>query len=370
MPEQVECVVIGAGVIGLAIARQLAQSGREVLILERENQFGTQLSSRNSGVIHSGIYYPTQTLKASLCLRGSSMLYRFCEQRKVDHSRCGKLIVATQESQLGSLQQLQSLARVNGVKGVEWLEKDAVSDLEPEVQCMAALHCSSTGVVDAYGLMLALLGDSEQAGAILSLGSEVKRISVENAQLEVDVIGNGAITLQAKEVVNCSGLSAQSLALTCAALPSNLVPAAFYAKGNYCSYAGPKPFQRLIYPMPSQEGLGIHATMDLGGQLRFGPDVEWVDEVDFKVNETCRERFINSIREYWPGINAKVLMPDFASIRPKTVGPGEESGDFWVQSSAEHGVRGLYNLYGIESPGLTSCMAIAEYTMQQMGQAR
>ncbi|PCI51026.1 MAG: FAD-dependent oxidoreductase [Moraxellaceae bacterium] len=370
MPEQVECVVIGAGVIGLAVARQLSQSGREVLILEREDQFGTQLSSRNSGVIHSGIYYPSHSLKASLCLQGNALLYRFCEQRKVNYSRYGKLIVATHESQLESLRQLQSLASINGVKGVAWLGRDAVSDLEPEVQCIAALHCASTGVVDVYELMLALLGDAERAGAVLSLGSEVNKISVENSQLEVDVVSNGAITLRAKEVVNCSGLSAQRVALTCAALSSDMVPEVFYAKGNYYSYAGKSPFQRLVYPMPNQEGLGIHATVDLGGQLRFGPDVEWVDEVDFKVNEACSERFINSIREYWPGVNPSALTPDFASIRPKTVGPGANSGDFWVQVPADHGVAGLYNLYGIESPGLTSCMAIAEYTVQKMDKAR
>ncbi|PCJ18636.1 MAG: FAD-dependent oxidoreductase [Gammaproteobacteria bacterium] len=367
MSEQVDCVVIGAGVVGLSVARRLAIAGRDVLLVEREDKIGTGLSSRNSGVIHGGIYYPKNSLKASLCLQGNSMLYDYCDQRRVDYARCGKLIVATQKKQLESLRRLKAQGLGNGVTGLRWIDGEEALQLEPELQCIAALECPTTGLVDVSGLMLALLADGERAGLTLSLRSEIRKISFEQSQLTLDIASQGELSLRANTVINCAGLSAQRVAATCSALAEDMIPRLYFAKGNYYAYSGKNPFKRLIYPMPNSAGLGIHATMDLGGRLRFGPDVEWVDKVDFCVNGTRREHFFECIQAYWPGVTADALTPDFASIRPKLVGPGVTAGDFQIHMPDHHGIPGLCNLYGIESPGLTSALAIAEYIARRMG---
>lgn len=365
MAEKVDCVVIGAGVIGLAVARALALAGREVLILEREAQFGTQLSSRNSGVIHGGIYYPTASLKARLCLHGNRLLYSYCEQKQVGYSRCGKLIVATQPRQLEALNRLLEQGKQNGVHDLFWLKAQEVKRLEPELQCVAALHCASTGVVDAHQLMLALLADAERHGAVLSVRSEVNGIHFAQRRLALAV---GSVTLWPKLVVNCAGLDAQQLALSCSEIAPETVPELRFAKGNYYAYQGKNPFQRLVYPLPNAAGLGIHGTLDLAGQLKFGPDVEWVNGPDFQVNVQRKGHFVRSIREFWPALTEDKLVPDFASVRPKIVGPGESNGDFYFQLPRDHGVVGLINLFGMESPGLTSALAIGDYVRELLSE--
>ncbi len=357
--ETVDCVVVGAGVVGLAVARALALTGREVLVLEACNAIGTQTSSRNSEVIHAGMYYPTGSLKAELCVRGKALLYTYCDERGIGHSRCGKFIVATAQDQLAKLQALQDRAAANGVHDLVWLDAAQAQAAEPALQCLAALHSPSTGIVDSHGLMLSLLGDIEHAGGVLALNSPLAL--AEYTQCAIELVAVDGTRLRAKSVVNAAGLQAPALAMRFSGLDTRLVPPAYFAKGSYFTLAGRSPFTHLIYPVPEAAGLGVHLTLDLGGQARFGPDVQWVDTPDdTAVDPTRGDAFYAEVRKYWPNLPDGALVPAYAGIRPKISGPNEATRDFCIQGPNDHGVPGLVNLFGIESPGLTSSLAIGE----------
>lgn len=360
MSETVDCMVVGAGVVGLAVARALALQGREVMVLEAADAIGTGTSARNSEVIHAGLYYPTGSLKARLCVQGREMLYAYCADRGVPHRRCGKLIVATAAEQIPALQGIESRALANGVTDLQWLDAAAAQALEPALQCVAALHSPSTGIIDSHALMLALQGDLEHAGGLVALNSPLAQAhcTAEGIHLQA---ADGT-ELLARTVVNAAGLSAPDLARRFEGLHSRHVPTPHYAKGNYFTLAARAPFSRLIYPAPEAAGLGVHLTLDLGGQARFGPDVQWVDDpADLQVDPARGDAFYAEVRKYWPGLADGALLPGYAGMRPKITAPGEAAADFVVQGPAVHGVPGLVNLFGIESPGLTSSLAIAAH---------
>ena len=364
--EQVEAVVIGAGVVGLAVGRALALAGREVMVLEAENAIGTGTSSRNSEVIHAGIYYPAGSLKARLCMQGKQMLYAYCAERGVAHQRLGKLIVATSAQQVQALDGIVAKAVANGVHDLQRLSAVAAQALEPALACHAALLSPSTGVVDSHGLMLALQGDMESAGGLLALVSPVQHIGLKQgtATHPIRVSTQDGTELACQVLVNAAGLNAVALARRMDGLDSSLLPQAlplaYFAKGNYFTLAGKAPFSRLIYPVPEQAGLGVHLTLDLGGQAKFGPDVQWVsDPGDLQVDPRRGDAFYAEVRKYWPALADGALQPGYAGMRPKINAPHEAAADFMVQGPAGHGVPGLVNLLGIESPGLTSSLAIA-----------
>lgn len=359
--ESIDAVVIGAGVVGLACARALARRGCETVILERHGAFGTETSARNSEVVHAGLYYPSGSLKARLCVEGNRLLYEFCDTHGVEHRRCGKLIVATSTAQEAKLQELQAQGELNGVSGLQLLTARQAQTLEPRLQCTAALLSAATGIVDSHGLMLAMAGDAERHGAVLALHSPLLRGSVGSTGILLEAGEAEAMELKAAIVVNAAGLGAQRVAAALDGFPVEHIPPGFLAKGNYYSHAGRVPFSRLIYPVPEPGGLGVHLTLDLGGQARFGPDVEWVSEVDYAVDPDRAERFYAEVRRYWPGLRDGGLAPAFCGIRPKISGPGDPAADFLIQGPETHGVPGLVNLFGIESPGLTSSLAIADY---------
>ena len=360
MTETVDCVVIGAGVVGLAVARALALRGREVIVMEAANAIGTGTSSRNSEVIHAGIYYPTNSLKARLCVQGKELLYTYCAERGVPHRRCGKLLVATSAAQLASLESIEPRARANGVTDLQWLSRAQALELEPALDCVGALLSPSTGIVDSHALMLALQGDLEHAGGLVALNSPLALADI--AQEAIILVANDGTRLQAKTVVNAAGLAAPLLAARFAGLSAAHIPVAHYAKGSYFTLAGKAPFSRLIYPVPEAAGLGVHLTLDLGGQAKFGPDVQWVDSPDDLLVDPARgDAFYAEVRKYWPGLRDGALAPAYAGMRPKIHGPEEPAADFVIQGQAVHGVPGLVNLFGIESPGLTSALAIGEH---------
>lgn len=373
MTERIDCVVIGAGVVGLACARALAMAGREVMILEAAAHFGSGASSRNSEVIHAGIYYPTGSLKAKLCVAGKWALYDYCQSHGVSHRRCGKLVVATSNDQLERLTAIRRAAHANGVTDVVMISPSEVATMEPALHCVAALHSPSTGIVDSHGLMLSYLGEAEQAGAMLALKTPVLSGEVVDDGIVLEIGGESPMSLIATTVVNAAGIFAPALAARIRGLASQHVPKAWYAKGNYFSLAGKTPFSRLIYPVPEPGGLGVHLTIDLQGRARFGPDVEWLgddaasaveagrpDPFDYQVAPARLRGFDEAIRRYWPELPDNALSPDYAGIRAKIVGPTEAAADFRIDGPAVHGVTGLINLFGIESPGLTSSLAIAD----------
>lgn len=364
--ERVDCIVVGAGVVGLAVARALALEGREVLMLEAEAAIGTGTSSRNSEVIHAGIYYPQGSLKARLCVAGRDALYAFCDSHGVPYRRCGKLIVATDESQLAELRALQEHAAANGVDDLQWLNHAEVKALEPQLDAIAGLLSPSTGIIDSHALMLALQGDAEAAGALLALRAPVAAIEVTGVGLRVDVGGEDPMTLLASTVINCAGHAAPMIAARTRGLAVESVPPRYFAKGSYFSLATATPFRHLVYPLPEPGGLGVHLTLDLGGQARFGPDVEWVESLDYDLDPHRAERFYAAIRRYWPALPDGALQPAYTGIRPKISGPGEPAADFRIDGPAQHGIAGLVNLFGIESPGLTAALAIADEVRQRL----
>jgi L-2-hydroxyglutarate oxidase LhgO len=362
--EQVDCVVIGAGVVGLAVARELALAGREVVILEEAGAIGTETSSRNSEVIHAGIYYPPGSLKAALCVEGKDRLYRYCEERGIAHRRCGKLIVATTTEQVAALRQIQAQAAANGVSDLRLLTAGEVKAMEPALRCVAALLSPSTGIVDSHGLMHSYQGEAEDHGAMRALQSPVTGGEVKADGIVLDVGGTEPMQILARTVINSAGLMAQRFAAALRGFPTDKVLRCYFAKGNYFSLTGRSPFAHLIYPVPEAAGLGVHLTLDLAGQARFGPDVEWITEIDYDVDLRRADSFYRAIRDYWPELRDGQLVPGYAGIRPKLGGPGSPPGDFMIQGPAEHGVSGLVNLFGIESPGLTASLALARLVAQ------
>ena len=369
--DRVDAIVIGAGAVGLAVARALAGAGRETIVVEAADAIGQGVSSRNSEVIHAGLYYAPGSLKARLCVRGKELLYRMCASHGVDHRRCGKLVVATSDAEIAALRVLQERAVANGVP-VEWLSAAAAQALEPALRCTAALSSPTTGIVDSHGFMLALQGDLERQGGAVAFGS-----AVESA-----VLGRGGAPhvlrmadgseIAAAVLVNSASLHACALALRFEGLPAGTVPRATLAKGSYYALTGKAPFSRLVYPAPADAWLGVHLTLDLGGQARFGPDLEWLDltnpdAIDYTVDPRRADSFYAEVRRYWPDLPDASLQPSYSGVRPKIYGPGEAAPDFRIDGPRFHGVPGLVNLFGIESPGLTSALAIAEQVSSEIG---
>jgi L-2-hydroxyglutarate oxidase LhgO len=359
--EKVECVIIGAGVIGLAVARRLAQSGREVIVLEEAEGIGTATSSRNSEVIHAGIYYRSGSLMARMCVAGKQALYRYCRDRDIPHRNCGKLIVATTLKETEKLQSIKAHAEANGVTDLQTLTREAAQALEPALHCEAALFSPSTGIVDSHAYMLALRGNAEEAGAAFAFHTPLLGAKTRSGRIELDAGGEAPMSLECKLLINAAGLGATTVARHIDGMPVEKIPPAYLAKGNYFSCSARAPFSRLIYPVPEPGGLGVHLTLDLAGQARFGPDVEWVDRIDYAIDPARAERFYPAIRRYWPELPDGALMPSYSGMRPKIVPPAVAVQDFLIQGPREHGVDGLINLFGIESPGLTSSLAIADY---------
>jgi L-2-hydroxyglutarate oxidase LhgO len=367
--EQVDCVVIGAGVVGLAVAREMALQGRETILLEREGSFGTISSARNSEVIHAGIYYPKDSLKAKLCVEGNRLLYEYCRAHQVGTQAYGKLIVAD-ETQINDLQAILYKAQNNDVPEIKMITGEEAKQLEPKLKCSAAILSASTGIVDSHGFMLSLLGGFEDAGGMIAYHSPLisaKPIG-QGAQggFELSIGGPDGMKLQTKLLLNCAGMSAPAIAQKIEGLESNQIPKAYFAKGNYFSLSGKSPFTHLIYPIPEAGGLGVHLTLDMAGQAKFGPDVEWLDieneeQIDYTVNPKRSEGFYEAVRRYWPELKDNSLQPDYSGVRAKIVPPNTPAGDFCFNTPQDHGLHGLYNLYGFESPGLTSSIAIARY---------
>jgi L-2-hydroxyglutarate oxidase LhgO len=367
--ERVDCVVVGAGVVGLAVARALARDGREVVLLEAEAAIGTATSSRNSEVIHAGLYYTPGSLKARLCVRGRELLYAYCAAHGIAHRRCGKLIVATEPAQEPALMALRRRAEACGVTDLQWLDATQVRTLEPALHCCAALLSPSTGIVDSHGLMLSLRGEAEAQGAMLALKSPLQQLQRVAEGYELDVGGEVPMRLRACCVVNSAGLHAVQLAARFEGLPPMPLPQTHWARGHYFACPGRPAFSRLIYPMPDEAGLGVHVTLDLGGQMRFGPDVQWIPPAergaeDYRVDPARAAPFADAIRRYWPALPDGALQPAYAGIRPKLSGAGEPASDFIIAGPSMHGVAGLVNLFGIESPGLTASLAIGEYVAE------
>lgn len=366
MSVDIDSVVIGAGVVGLAVARALARSGREVIVVEAGEGIGVGTSSRNSEVIHAGIYYPSGSLKAQLCVQGKQRLYAYCDERGVDYRRLGKLIVATHDDQYAGLRKLLEQGRRNGVDDLQWLSAEQAREREPALACVAALWSPSTGIIDSHALMLALQADAEAGGASLVFHTPLLTARCNDQGFELHMGGAEPMTLRCRELINCAGLSAPQVAGRIQGLAPHDVPTAYLCKGNYFSFSGRAPFRHLVYPAPEGAGLGVHMTLDLGGQARFGPDVEWVEQIDYRVDPHRADGFYAAIRRYWPGLPDASLQPAYSGIRPKITGPGEPAADFVISGPAEHGVPGLVNLFGIESPGLTSCLALADQVIDRL----
>lgn len=373
--DQVDCVVIGAGVIGLAVAREMALQGRDTILLERESAFGTISSARNSEVIHAGIYYPKDSLKAKLCVQGNRMLYEYCRTHHVATQPYGKLIVASDESQLDDLQAILYKAQQNNVPEIKMITGEQAKSMEPELHCSAAVLSATTGIVDSHGFMLSLLGGFEDAGGMIAYQSPLisaKPIG-ENAKdgFELEIGGADGMRIQTKLLINCGGMSAPAIAKKIQSLSEDQIPKAYFAKGNYFSLSGKSPFKHLIYPIPEPGGLGVHLTLDMGGQAKFGPDVEWLDineesQIDYTVNPKRGDGFYQAVRRYWPALNDNALQPDYSGVRAKIVPPNSPAGDFCFNTPQDHGLEGLFNLYGFESPGLTSSLAIAKHLEGQI----
>lgn len=362
MSIDLDCVVVGAGVVGLAIARQLARGGRDVFIVEAAESFGTGTSSRNSEVIHAGLYYQKDSLRARLCVSGKSMLYDYCGRRKVPHLRCGKLVVATSEDELPTLQTIFGKARANGVDDVEIIGPAAAAELEPEVFCIAALSSPSSGVVDSHRFMMALLADARAAGAEIVYRTPVLAGAVESRGIRLELGGDEPTTVRCRTVINSAGLGAWEVARSITGIDGFEVPARYLAKGTYFTASGPPPFRGLVYPMPNPASLGVHSCLDVAGQVRFGPDLEWVDHVDYSVDPArASEALHRSIQRWYPGLRTGALTANYCGIRPKVQSPTEPARDWMILGPRELGVDGVVHLLGMESPGLTAALALGEY---------
>ncbi len=362
--EHVDCIVIGAGVIGLACARALAMTGLQTIVLEAESHIGSGVSSRSSEVIHAGLYYAPGSLKAKLCVQGRELLYRYLGERGLPHRRLGKLIVATEDDQLESLTSLQRRGLANSVEHLDMLDAGRAALLEPALRCCGALHSPDTGIVDSHALMLSLSGDLQSHDGSIALRSPMQRAIRHNGAWQLITGTDTEYPIRCDVLINAAGLAAQRVAATIEEYPQQRVPALRLARGNYFSLNRPAPFGRLIYPMPTDGGLGVHLTLDMGGAARFGPDVEWIDRIDFNVDPGRAELFYPSIRAYWPQLPDGALQPAYAGIRPKLSGPGEPPRDFIIDGPAQHGLPGLIQLFGLESPGLTSALAIGQHVSE------
>ncbi|RTZ39160.1 NAD(P)/FAD-dependent oxidoreductase [Candidimonas sp. SYP-B2681] len=369
MAADIDCVVLGAGVVGLAVARELALAGREVLVVEASEAIGTGTSSRNSEVIHAGIYYPQNSLKARLCVEGKQLLYEYCSERGIPHKRLGKLIVAASPEQSAQLEQIAQRARLNGVDDLYRISGAEARQLEPALVCDAALVSPSTGIIDSHALMLSLQGDAENHGAQCVFHTRFSQGEVlETGEFLLQFEGDEPMELTANCVINATGLSAPSVARKLRGQPAEHIPQAYFCKGSYFTLSGRSPFSRLIYPMPDSAGLGVHLTLDLGGQAKFGPDTEWIDREDYTLDASRADSFYDAVRRYWPALPDGALNPGYTGIRPKIVGPGSPAADFVIAGPATHGIAGLVNLFGIESPGLTACLALARTTHNALAQ--
>jgi L-2-hydroxyglutarate oxidase LhgO len=357
--EKIDCAVIGAGVVGLAVARELALAGREVIVLEAEDAIGTHTSSRNSEVIHAGLYYPPGSLKAKLCVEGKGLLYAYCAERGVPFDNIGKVLVAVTRDEVATLESYMQKAAANGVHDLRWLSRGELREMEPAVECVAGFLSPSTGIVDSHALMLAYQGDAENHGAAVVFRSPVASGKVTPGGIVLEVGGAEPMSLLCRSVVNCGGLFAQNVARAIEGVPATAIPPQHFAKAHYYTLSGKSPFHRLVYPVASHAHLGVHVTIDLGGQVKFGPDVTWVAGVDYAFDHSREPLFYEAIRKYYPGLRDGQLQPGYTGIRPKVSGPKEPAGDFMISGPGEHGVPGLVNLFGIESPGLTASMAIA-----------
>ena len=361
-----QILVIGAGVVGLAVARAAALAGHDVVVAEQASGIGSGISSRNSEVIHAGMYYPTGSLRAIHCARGRRMLYAYCAQHGVPYRKCGKLIVATSAAEQTQVAAIERQGEANGIEGLLMLDAPAARRLEPALSCVAALNSSETGIIDGHAFMLALEGDLEDRGGMIAFETRIEKLNPTLRGWTAQFGGQEPGLLEVDAVVNAAGLDAQAIARATEGYPQARIPRLVFAKGNYFTYSGRPAFSRLIYPTPVDGGLGIHVTLDLSGRMRFGPDVEWVERIDYDVDPRRAERFYAAIRRYWPGLPDNSLSPGYAGIRPKTAGPGEPAPDFEIQGPSKHGVAGLVQLYGIESPGLTSSLALARAVRDEL----
>ena len=354
-----DALIVGAGVVGLAIARALAQQGQSVIVLENNEGIGMETSSRNSEVIHAGLYYPTGSWKAKLCVEGKKKLYAFCASHHVPYRQCGKLIVATHDDEMAAIEAIRKKGIANGVDDLIWLSADEARAKEPALSCVGALYSPSTGIIDSHSYMLALQGDLEAAGGSIAFktGFVSARVMPDGFEIKAD----GDVTLTATRLINAAGLHASRVAMAIEGLAPAFIPATQYAKGNYFSLSKRAPFTHLIYPAPHTHGLGVHLTLDMAGAAKFGPDVEWVDRLDYEVDPQRGDSFYAAIRTYWPDLPDGALQASYSGIRPKICGPNDPAADFRMDGPAVHGLRGLINLFGIESPGLTSSLAIAEH---------
>lgn len=365
---EIECVVIGAGVVGLACARALALAGHEVLVIEKADDVGTVTSSRNSEVIHAGIYYPENSVKADACVRGRIELYDYLEARSLPHRKCGKLIAATSGAQANELERIAAHAWKNGVDDLEMIDGDAALKLEPALNVTSALVSPSTGILDSHAYMVSLLGDAEDNGAVVAYRTEVISGEVlSDGRCRLICGGAERTVLTTRYLVNSAGLDAPKIARQLEGYPAKLVPEAFLAKGNYFALTGSTPFSRLIYPVPEPGGLGVHLTLDMSGQARFGPDVEWIEAIEYVVDPRRANKFYDAIRAYWPDLPDNSLVPAYSGIRPKITGPGQPNADFRILGPEDHGVEGQVHLFGIESPGLTASLAISERVTRLLG---
>jgi L-2-hydroxyglutarate oxidase LhgO len=358
-----QVLVIGAGVVGLAVARAAARAGHDVIVAEALSAIGSVTSSLNSEVIHGGMYYPTGTRRARHSVAGRRMLYAYCAEHNVPHRKCGKLVVATNDTEFARIEAIAKQGEINGVEGLRMIDAKEAMAMEPALACLGALHSPETGIIDAHAYMLALRGDLEDSGGMIALNAPVAGGARKDGQWIVQFGGSDGGEFAFDAIANCAGLGAQKVARAIADYPQERVPPLHFAKGNYFSYAGKPPFTRLIYPVPIAGGLGVHVTLDLAGRMRFGPDVEWIEREEYAVDPSRAAAFYARIRTYWPGLPDGGLQPDYSGIRPKITAPGEPQADFYIDTPAQHGVPGLVQMFGIESPGLTSSLSLAEYVV-------